>query len=102
LSVVGHGSRGVVPVHPGQTLHLRGRDYTDACAPGGTGRTLPHLQLILQSTYRVGPVATVRPHGPRSSFAVAVTIPATTAPGAARISDLYLAPHGVVRLVVRR
>ncbi len=102
LTVVGHGTRGAVPVRPGQTLHLVGRDYTDACAPGGTGRTLPRLQLVLQARYHAGAVATVRPHGLHSSFTAAVTIPAGTGPGPATITDLYAAPHGVVRLVVRR
>ncbi len=105
LTVVGHGSQqAVVPVRPGQTLRLHGRDYTDDCAAGGagTGRTIPKIQLILWSKHRVGAIATVHPHGPRSSFAATVRIPTTTFPGPAHIADVLGPPHGVVRLVVRR
>jgi hypothetical protein len=103
--VVGHEqTHGRVPVRPGQTLRLHGRDYTDDCAAGGaaTGQTIPKLQLILQSLHHVGPLTTVHPHGADSTFTVSVTIPPTTGSGPATIFDVLAPPHGVVRLVVRR
>ena len=104
LSVVGHQkAQGSLPVRPGQTLRLHGRDYTDDCAGGGTStdRTIAKLQLVLASVHRIGPVATVHPRGPRSAFTVSVTIPTTTLAGPAKIFDVLAPPHGVVRLVVR-
>jgi hypothetical protein len=47
-------------------------------------------------------VATVHPRGRNAAFTVRVTIPATTSPGPATVSDVLSPPHGVVRLVVRR
>jgi hypothetical protein len=105
LSVVGHAHQhGALPVRPGQTLRLHGVHYTDDCAAGGagTGRTIAKLQLGLESVHRIGPVATVHPHGRSSAFTVSVTIPTTTLPGPAKIFDVLAPPHGVVRLVVRR
>jgi hypothetical protein len=104
LSVVGHAHQhGALPVRPGQTLRLHGVHYTDDCAAGGagTGRTIAKLQLGLESVHRVGPVATVHPHGPDAAFTVSVTIPTTTLAGPAKIFDVLTPPHGVVHLVVR-
>ncbi|HEY2880161.1 hypothetical protein [Nocardioides sp.] len=104
LTVVGHaGKRGPLTVHPGQTLRLRGIHFTDDCAAGGagTGRTIPRLQLVLQSKYRIGPLATVHPHGASSAFTVAVRIPPTTATGPAKIFDTAGSVAGGIRLVVR-
>jgi hypothetical protein len=105
LTVVGHHQKGGrMPVRAGQALRLRGVHYTDDCAAGGAGAGTPitKLQLILRSKYRIGPVATVHPRGRNAAFTVRVTIPATTSPGPATLSDVLGPPHGVVRLVVRR
>ncbi|MDX6357618.1 MAG: hypothetical protein QOH37_672, partial [Nocardioidaceae bacterium] len=104
LTVVGHPQeRGRLSVRAGQSLHLRGVHYTD-CAAGGTGAGNPiaELQIILRSKYRIGPVATVHPRGENAAFTARVTIPATTSPGQAMLTDVLSPPHGVVRLVVRR
>jgi hypothetical protein len=105
LTVVGHEKQhGPLPVHPGQTLRIHGRDYTDDCGGNGAGlgQTIPQLQLVLQARFHVGPVATVHPRGADSAFTAVVTIPPTTAAGPAKIFDVLAPPHGVIRLVVRR
>jgi hypothetical protein len=104
LTVIGHPNQhGPLAVRPGQTLHLRGIHYTDDChvADAGASRTIPKLQLVLQSKYHVGPVATVHPRGADAGFTVAVTIPPTTVAGPAKLFDLLAPPHGIIRLVVR-
>jgi hypothetical protein len=103
LTVVGHADRPVV-VHPGQTLRLRGRDFTDDCAANGagTGVRIPRDQLVLQSKFRAGALATVHPRGAHSSFSVAVTIPSSTALGPARLFDSGGLTKRGIRLVVRR
>ena len=105
LTVLGHPqAHGRLPVRPGQTLRLRGTHYTDECASGarGAGTPIPSLQLILRSRFRLGPVATVHPHGPDAAFTVRVTIPRTTLPGPASLTPVLGPPHDEVRLVVRR
>lgn len=105
LMVVGHHQpRGRLHVAAGQTLRLHGVHYTDDCAAGahGAGTPIAELQLVLRSKYRIGSVATVHPRGADSAFTVAVTIPATTLPGPAELTDVLQAPHGVVRLLVGR
>ncbi len=105
LTVVGQRQvQGRLPVRPGQTLRLRGTHYTVDCAAGGrgAGTPIPSLQLILRSRFRLGPVATVHPHGPNAAFTVRVTIPRTTQPGPASLTPVLPPPHDEVRLVVRR
>jgi hypothetical protein len=105
LTVVGRGQvHDRLPVQPGQTLRLHGTHYTDDCLTGGheTGTPIPSLKLILRSRFRLGPVATVHPHGPDAAFTVRVTIPRTTQPGPASITPVLGPPHDEVRLVVRR
>jgi hypothetical protein len=104
LTVVGHARQhGPLTVRPGETVRLRGVHYTDDCAANraGAGVAYPRLQLLLQSTYRIGPVATVHPKGADASFTVAVTIPSTTVAGPAKISAAGIR-GGHLRLVVRR
>jgi hypothetical protein len=104
LTVVGHAlQHGPIAVHPGQTLRVRGREFTDDCANGAaTGVRIPRLQLGLQSKYRVGPLATVRPRGEHAAFSAVVTIPAGTALGPATIFDTGGLAKPGIRLVVRR
>jgi hypothetical protein len=105
LTVVGHQHQpGPLPVRPGQTLHVRGIHYTDDCHVADTGesRTIPSVQLVLQSVHHVGPVATVHPRGPHASFTAVVTIPPSTAFGPAKIFDNAGSSGGGIRLVVRR
>lgn len=101
LTVVGQRGHGPLVAHPGQTLRVHGTHYTDDChvAEADQASTIPKLQLVLQSTYHVGPVATVHPHGPSSAFTVAIRIPTATTAGPAKIFAAGNA--GSVRLVVR-
>ncbi len=104
LTVVGQAPKHrPLTVHPGQTVRLRGLHYTDDCAASGagTGVRYPRLQLVLQSKYHIGPVATVHPKGPDAAFTVAVTIPPTTAVGPAKLFSAGV-EGGHLRLVVRR
>ena len=94
---------GPVHVRAGQVLTIYGRFFASDChdtGQGGPDTAIPHLQLAFAGRYRVLPLATVHPHGPDSSFRVAVRIPPTAASGRARIFET--ASNHELRLVVSR
>ena len=94
---------GRVHVRPGQQLTVSGKFYASDChdtGGDGTNTPIPSVQLAFASRYRTLPLATAHPHGPVSSFRVAIRIPPTTSPGPARIFDT--AQNEVIRLLVER
>jgi hypothetical protein len=94
---------GPVHVRPGQRLTVYGKFYASDCHDTGQrapDAPIPSVQIAFASSYRTLPLATVHPHGPESSFRVAVRIPPTTPAGPARLFDT--SANRVIRLLVER